>query len=323
MAQERSSNIKLGLFVLAGTAVLVLGLYMLGSERDLFSRTIDVVVRFREVNGLRTGNNVRYVGIDVGTVGGISIIGDTLVEVVLNIRKDDADHIRRNAIARIASDGLMGNKLVGIEPADTTDGSVPFLADGDTLRTAPGLDTDAMLRSLGRSNDNVVAITSDLRALTRKLNSDRGLLRVLGDSTLVTDITMTMHEMRNAATNARVLTERVNDVVRGLQEGRGALGALATDTTVDRQVRALVTELEHVSDSLAGVADRLGRFSAGLDRAGGLGHALTRDTALVTDVKRVIANLDTSSSTLTEDLRALQRNWFFRRYFKEKRKAAE
>lgn len=323
MAQERSSNIKLGLFVLAGTAVLVLGLYMLGSERDLFSRTIDVVVRFREVNGLRTGNNVRYVGIDVGTVGGISIIGDTLVEVVLNIRKDDADHIRRNAIARIASDGLMGNKLVGIEPADTTDGSVPFLADGDTLRTAPGLDTDAMLRSLGRSNDNVVAITSDLRALTRKLNSDRGLLRVLGDSTLVTDITMTMHEVRNAATNARVLTERVNDVVRGLQEGRGALGALATDTTVDRQVRALVTELEHVSDSLAGVADRLGRFSAGLDRAGGLGHALTRDTALVTDVKRVIANLDTSSSTLTEDLRALQRNWFFRRYFKEKRKAAE
>lgn len=323
MAQERSSNIKLGLFVLAGTAVLVLGLYMLGSERDLFSRTIDVVVRFREVNGLRTGNNVRYVGIDVGTVGGISIIGDTLVEVELNIRKDDADHIRRNAIARIASDGLMGNKLVGIEPADTTDGSVPFLADGDTLRTAPGLDTDAMLRSLGRSNDNVVAITSDLRALTRKLNSDRGLLRVLGDSTLVTDITMTMHEVRNAATNARVLTERVNDVVRGLQEGRGALGALATDTTVDRQVRALVTELEHVSDSLAGVADRLGRFSAGLDRAGGLGHALTRDTALVTDVKRVIANLDTSSSTLTEDLRALQRNWFFRRYFKEKRKAAE
>lgn len=320
MAQERSSNIKLGAFVLAGTAVLVLGLYMLGSKRDLFSRTIQVLARFNEVNGLRTGNNVRYAGIDVGTVEGIAIINDTVVEVELNIRLDDAGHIRRNAIARIASDGLMGNKLVSIEPAEGTGASVPFLADGDTLASAPVLDTDAMLRSLGRSNDNVVAITTDLRALTQKLNNDRGLLRVLGDSMLAADITLTMHEVRNAATNARELTERVNDVVRGLQQGKGALGALATDTSVDRQVRSLVTVLEHVSDSLVGVADRLGRFSAGLDRAGGLGHAITRDTALVTDVKRVIANLDTSASTLTEDLRALQRNWFFRRYFKEKKK---
>ena len=68
------------------------------------------------------------------------------------------------------------------------------------------------------------------------------------------------------------------------------------------------------------MAQELSRFAEGLNKQGGLGHTLTRDTAVVSNVKRVIANLDTSSATLTEDLRALQRNWFFRKYFKEKEK---
>lgn len=324
MAQERASNLKLGLFVLIGTAILVVGLYMLGSKRDMFSRTIDVVTRFREVNGLRTGNNVRYAGIDVGTVERITIINDTVVEVELMIRLDAAGHIRTNAIARIASDGLMGNKLVSIEPG-LPDASGPgtIVSDGDTLPTAPGLDTDAMLRSLSRSNDNVVAITTDLRDLTGRLNSDQGLLALLSDSGLVKDVRTSIQEVRMAATNAHSLTERVNAVVRELQQGKGALGALTNDSVTEHQVRRLVGNLQHVTDSLALVTDRIGRFSEGLDRSGGLAHALTKDTAIVTDVKRVIANLDTSSATLNEDLRALQRNWFFRRYFKEKEKAVK
>lgn len=66
------------------------------------------------------------------------------------------------------------------------------------------------------------------------------------------------------------------------------------------------------------VTRELGRFAGGLTSEGGLGRTLTRDTAVVADVKRPIANLDTSAATLSEDLRALQRNWFFRKYFKEK-----
>lgn len=321
MALERTTNLKLGLFVLVGIGVLVLGLYMLGSKRDMFSRTMGVVARFREVNGLRTGNNVRYAGIDVGTVERITIINDTAVEAELRINLDAAAHIRSNAVARIASDGLMGNKLVSIEPGESAStAQTRMITDGDTILTAPGLDTDAMLRSLSRSNDNVVAITTDLRELTRRLNGEQSLLRLISDSMLVRDAGAAIHEVKAAATNARLLTERVNRVVLDLQGGKGALGALTTDTIADRQVRRLVENLQQVSDSLALITDRIGLFTNGLDRVGGLGHALTRDTALVKDVKRVIANLDTSSATLSEDLRALQSNWFFRRYFREKQK---
>lgn len=320
MAELRGSAFKLGAFVVAGITVLVVGLYLLGSKRDLFSRTMDVQARFNEVSGLRVGNNVRYVGIDVGTVERITILSDTLVLVDMMIRLDAADHIRSNAIARIASDGLMGNKLVSIEPGA---GSGAPLVEEMELVTGPGLDTDAMLRSLSRSNDNVVLITEELRDLTERLNSEHGLIRAMSDGTLLSDVNATVGEIRMAATNARLLTERANAIVRDVQNGQGALGALIGDPVTDGQVREVITNLRSVSDSLLLVSQRLGSFAAGLDHEGGLAHTLTRDTALTRDVKRVVAGLDTSSTLLNEDLRALQRNWFFRRYFKEKAKDAK
>lgn len=320
MASERGSTLKLGIFVLVGTAILVLGLYMLGSKRDMFSSTLEVTARFPEVSGLRTGNNVRYAGIDVGTVKRIIIINDTTVEVSMMVRTDAADHIRSNALARIASDGLMGNKIVNIEPGEGP--GVP-LTDGAEIRTAPALDTDAMLRSLSRSNENVEAITTDLRELARRLNSDQGLSALLSDSDLVKDVRSSVQEVRVAATNARILTERVNGVVRDLQNGKGALGALTADSVTEHQVRRLMANLQHVTDSLALVTDRIGRFSEGLGRKDGLAYAFTSDTMLAGDVKRVIADLDTSTTLLNEDLRALQRNWLFRKYFKEKKREAE
>jgi phospholipid/cholesterol/gamma-HCH transport system substrate-binding protein len=317
MANERTNILKLGVFVLAGTLLLVLGLYLLGAKRDLFSRTLDITAEFKEVNGLRAGSNVRYAGINVGTVVDISIVSDTVVVVEMMIRRNDAEHIRTDAVAEIASDGLMGNKLVNIIPGEGTGGP---LADGNVLKSSPGLDTDAMLRTLGTSNENLVSITGDLRDLAKRLNSEDGLLTLLTDTAMVVDVRDMVADVRGAAANAREITQRANDVVRNLQAGEGALGVLVSDPAAEQQVRQMIGNLQHVSDSLALVAQELSRFAEGLNKQGGLGHTLTRDTAVVIDVKRVIANLDTSSATLTEDLRALQRNWFFRKYFKEKEK---
>ncbi len=315
MAEERGKTLKLGVFVLAGTAVLVLGLYMLGSKRDLFSRTVDVKAQFTDVNGLREGSNVRYAGISVGTVKDITILGDTAVVVDMMIRMDVAEHIRLNATALVASDGLMGSKLVNIEPGEGSGGP---LVDGCVLKTSQGLDTDAMLRTLGTSNENLVAITGDLRDLTARLNSENGLLSLLTDTLLVKDVKGIVVDVGGAAANAREITDRANDVVQELQAGKGALGVLVSDPAAEDQVRRLLGNLQHVSDSLTLVAQQLGRFAGGLNSEGGLAHTITRDTAVAADVKRMVANLDTSAATLSEDLRALQRNWFFRKYFKEK-----
>jgi len=317
MANERTNTFKLGLFVLAGTAVLVLALYLLGSKRNLFNRTLDVSAEFKDVNGLRAGSNVRYAGIDVGTVVDIMIVSDTQVVVELMIRRDMAEHIRTNAIAMVASDGLMGNKLMNIVPGEGDGGP---LTDDVVLATSAGVDTDAMLHTLGTSNENLVAITGDLRELASRLNSEQGVLTMLTDTLLVKDVRSVVRDIRGAATNANEITQRANALVRDLQAGKGALGVLIGDPAAEQQVRLVLGDLQHLSDSLVLVSHQLARFAEGLNKEGGLGHTLTGDTAVATSVERVIANLDTSAATLSEDLRALQRNWFFRKYFKEKAK---
>lgn len=317
MASENTRSIKLGAFVLVGLVLLLGGLYLLGTKRDLFSHTLTASARFAEVNGLRTGDNVRYAGIDVGTVKEVRILSDTVVLVTMLIRADEARHIRTDAVARIASDGLMGSKLVSLEAGD---GSGTPIAEGAELRSLHGLDTDAMLRALSRSNDNLVAITTDLRALTHGLNADGGLPALFKDTMLVQDVRAAVADAAATAANARDLTARVDRLVQDVQAGRGALGTLLADPVTERQFHDLIIALQQAAGPLVHASAELDRFTSGLHAPGGLGHILVDDTAVTEGLRRVVANLDTSSAILNEDLRALQRNWFFRRYFKEKEK---
>ncbi len=317
MSDETGSNVKLGAFVMVATAILVLALYMMGSKKDMFSRSLDITAVFREVNGLRKGNNVRYAGIDVGTVKAIEIRSDTELVVHFVVRLDAAKFVRKNALTRIGSDGLMGNKLLSIEPGE---GVGEPIGEGDVLRTAEALDTEAMLRTLGRSNDNLEAITLDLRGLTSRLSSDNSVLTVLNDSTMIHTVHGAMADLRVTAANARRITERIDAVVVDVRSGRGALGALVNDPLAEQQVRQLMLNLQQVSDSLNVVTQQFGTFSKGLNDPSGTVGVLLHDTAMARDLRRVIAHMDTSSATLNEDLKALQRNFLLRKYFREKKR---
>ncbi|MFN8351344.1 MAG: MlaD family protein [Flavobacteriales bacterium] len=314
----KGDPIRLGLFVLAGTAVLVVGLYLLGSKRDLFRRTIQVEAVFQQVGGLRPGNNVRYMGINVGTVERIEILNDTAVRVLLSIREADSEHIRADAVATVGTDGLMGNRLVNLSPGD---GSGAPIREGVRLPSSVPLDTDLMLRTLDRTNANLAVITDEVRVLAGKLNQPGNAVDLLTDTVLAADLSAALVELRAAAENARTATAGIDALMGDVRSGKGALGALVSDPASEQQVRALLGNLQHVSDSLQALTNGLGSFARDLNSTSGLAHSLLTDTALAGDVRRTISRLDTGTLLLNEDLRALQRNWLFRRYFKEKAKA--
>ncbi len=315
MESTTGRSIRLGLFVLAGTAVLVTGLYLLGSKRSLFTDTIAVEAVFQQVGGLRPGNNVRYMGINVGTVEDITIASDTAVRVRMAIRTSSAAHIRGNAVATVGSDGLMGNRLVNIAPGEG--GAVP-LAEGDVLPSSVPLDTDLMLRTLDRTNVNLAAITDDVRELAARLNTRGNAVDLLADTVLAHDLSVALREIRVAAGHARAATEGIDVLLGDVREGRGVLGTLVGDPSSEAQVRGLLVNLHQVSDSLHAATEGINRFAASLSKPGGMAHALTTDTLLSRDLRRTLSRLDTGSALLNEDLRALQHNWFFRGYFKDK-----
>ncbi len=81
MKKDTSQNIKLGIFVILGSLLLVLTVYFIGSKKDLFQSTSKISSVFKNVSGLQIGNNVRLSGVNVGTVRGIKILTDTAIVV--------------------------------------------------------------------------------------------------------------------------------------------------------------------------------------------------------------------------------------------------
>lgn len=297
--------------------MLVLALYLMGTRKDLFSRAITISTDLAEVGGLREGNNVRYAGIDVGIVDAIEIINDTVVRVYMNIRVDDAVHIRSSAMASVGSDGLMGNKLVNLLPGD---GPGEVIADGTSLRSVQRLDTDAMMRTLERTNANLAAITDDLRSVSERLNDPDNLVGMLTDTAMGGVLRDAVHQLNAAAWNARSLTDGVNSLVADVEGGKGAIGVLLADDGAEADVRRMLAELHAASDTLGLAIGRIDRFSRSLENEKGLVHTLTRDTVMAADMRRMMIRLDTTTTLLNEDLRALQRNWLLRKYFKEQEK---
>src|SRR5690348_15105543 len=114
MKKESSRNMQVGLFVSIGTVLLIVALYLIGDKQNLFGSTFRISAKFYNVNGLMVGNNVRFAGIDIGTVEEIEIINDSSVNVIMVLEERVQPYIKKNAIASIGTDGLMGNKLVNI-----------------------------------------------------------------------------------------------------------------------------------------------------------------------------------------------------------------
>jgi phospholipid/cholesterol/gamma-HCH transport system substrate-binding protein len=168
MSKKAFSNIKLGVFVLAALAFLIILLYMIGKNKNMFGSTFEVKVHFRNVQGLTPGNNVRYAGIQVGTVKNINILDDARIEVVLLIENNMKKFIRKNALVTIATDGLMGNKVINITPVEEP---AALIEEGDILQTQTSVSVDEMVNTLSGSNNDLSVITAELKSIMLRINN--------------------------------------------------------------------------------------------------------------------------------------------------------
>ena len=166
MKKELNRNIRLGVIVLVGTLGMIAALYYVGSRQRLFGSTIRIHAAFYNVSGLRKGNSVRYAGIDVGTVDEIKIINDTSVEVIMAIDMDACRFIRKDAVAVIGTDGIMGNRIININSSFS---KAERIKDGDKILTLRTVEMDVTLRTLNSTNQNLNAISADLRSISSKL----------------------------------------------------------------------------------------------------------------------------------------------------------
>jgi phospholipid/cholesterol/gamma-HCH transport system substrate-binding protein len=189
-----SFKIRLGLFVLVGIGLFILAIFIIGKQKNLFNPVFKLSTIFYNVSGLQVGNNVRFSGINVGTVDKISIISDSTVQVDMLIRNDVKRFVKSDCIVAIGSEGLIGDRLLIITQgsADTT-----LVKNKQFLASAEPVETDAIMASLEVTAGNAEIISEELAAIMIQINSGKGTLgRLIKDPNIASDINETISNLK-------------------------------------------------------------------------------------------------------------------------------
>jgi phospholipid/cholesterol/gamma-HCH transport system substrate-binding protein len=318
MKNQTIDSVKLGVFVLAGLFLLIVTLYLLGKNRSLFGGALELKTHFRAVNGLVVGNNVRYSGIEVGSVQDIVLVNDTVIEVTMDLDDNMRTIIRSNALASLGTDGLIGNRVVNIAPGK---GEAPFVKDGDLLRSKEELNTDEMLQTLRHTNDNVAVITEELLITLRHINSSAQLTELLDDRTISANLKASLVHLHETTEKASALMSEASQTLALASEGNGTLATLLTDTTLATELRQAVQQIKAVEASATQLVNDLDSIALSVDRdlnyGQGPANALLKDSLMAAQLRQTINNVEKGTATFTLNMEALKHNFLFKRYFKK------
>ncbi len=317
MTTAISKNIRLGFFVLLGTGFLVFALYLIGVKKNLFGSTFHLRAQFHNVNGLMSGNNVRFTGINVGTVERVEIIDDSTVNVVMVIEKKVRLFIKKNSLAMVGTDGLMGNKLINI---NSISDNYPAVEDGDLLKTRSPVGTDEMMRTLSVTNQNVREISDYVKKIVQKLNSPNTLWNILMDTVIAENVKQAIVNIKITGERTAAITEDISKMINNVKSGKGIAGALLTDTTFSNKLHQSVTNVKQITDSLALVTGDLHRITSIIKNGKGAAGTILMDTTFATNLNKSLENIKNGSKGFDENMEALKHTTLLRHYFKKQNK---
>jgi phospholipid/cholesterol/gamma-HCH transport system substrate-binding protein len=190
-------KVRLGLFIAGGLMIFIVTVFIIGRQKNLFVPVYKLTTTFYNVSGLHVGNNIRFSGINVGTVDNIKIINDSSVQVDMLIQKNVQKFIKADCEAVIGSAGLIGDRILII-----TQGSfdAALAKDGQQITSKEPVEPDAIMGSLQVTADNAAIISLQLAEIMTKVNSGNGTLgRFIQDSTIAENINQTIVNLKKSS----------------------------------------------------------------------------------------------------------------------------
>jgi hypothetical protein len=192
----------LGLFILAALAILFAAVFVIGDRQLLFTTSYHLHAEFPTVAGLLNGAEVRIGGVRQGTVDDIRLPARPGDKVVVSMALDSSTRnlVRKDSIAEIETEGLLGNKFIALSFGSL---NVAGVKDWDTIASAPPFDVSDLLKKSNQIMDstrsamkNVDAATAQVSIMTSRMSPQV--------AAVMTDMTATTGEARKSAVQARI-----------------------------------------------------------------------------------------------------------------------
>src|SRR6202521_5713134 len=254
MAQHKQltwTELRVGLFVLAATALLVVVIFYVTGPSALGPK-YRLHAFLPEVDGLTVGAPVRLDGLEIGNVEKIAGAArkpgerqakDRNIRVDMRVRQQFQEYIRSDSSAGLITEGLLGSRYVDIDR-----GYVGRILKNDD--EIPGREEKALKEVVERSADlmdNLSSITKQASAVLTDVRNGRGSL-----GKFMVDETAYNH-LNNSLDN-------VDRMMANLQAGKGTLGKLITDDEMYNRVDSVAGRVDNVLEAVQNQQGTLGKL---------------------------------------------------------------
>jgi phospholipid/cholesterol/gamma-HCH transport system substrate-binding protein len=257
---EQRLRLRVGLFVLIGVAAFLAMIYALGARARIFEPRFTLHAEFTEVGGLVEGATVRLAGVQIGRVSDVRLLPEPggKVRVEMSIARRFRDRIRKDSVARIETQGLLGDKIIEITVGTA---AAPPVAPDDLIASRDPFDIGRVMNESAQVVKSVSALADSLRDTARALHQSR----------LIEEATATVQ-------SARKITDQVGRIVDEVQRGKGWAHALIYEEPV---------ALRRINDLVATTQGLLDRVKRGEGAAG----VLTSEQSTAS-ARRLVAAMD-------------------------------
>jgi phospholipid/cholesterol/gamma-HCH transport system substrate-binding protein len=352
MKNTKKNNIRLGLFVGLGIIIFILGIYYIGSQGSMFTRNFTVSGIFSDISGTKIGNDVRFSGINIGTVSKVEIINDSLVQINLSIQESVRQFIRKDSKIEIVPEGLMGIKVVNIYAGSR---NTKIISDGDFLETIESVQIDKILRQLNNSSINTAIITKNVAEITDKINKGEGAFgKIFADESFANNLskiaertavltdnfaeitdkiskeegtigmllsdTVLANKIYQAGENLQISTQNLATITEQVNEGKGILGELFTDTSFTTGLTRAGKNLDYTTEKTKVISDNLVKITDEINQGQGLISRLLYDTAFADSIEIAVQNVNKGAKEVEEAAIVVKRNWLIRLFSKKEKK---
>ena len=296
-----------GAFVVIGLLLFTVGLFMIGERRNLFESRFPVYAEFARLGQLEVGTIVRVAGADAGEVTDIAVpTGPSQkFRAKMEVRDELRPLVRTDSVATTQTEGLVGNIFVNIQ---TGTDQAPALPDGGTILSKEPF---SMADLLEQMSETVTTVNTTVKALSGEIEvaAHQVALTATDAHALVNEIKPDLELM--ARNGARISTD-TQQIVAGIQEGRGTIGKLINDDTLYQQVTGLTRDAQTTMANVRDVTNEARRAIADFRSKDGPAQGL------FADMRGTLTQAREATADLADNMEAMKHNFLLRGFFNKR-----
>lgn len=289
----RRVNEITGTFVLIIIAVVIAAVMWTGhSQRWFQSRvTLRIVLPEAGAAGIRQGSEVYFLGTLVGTVSDVVVDETGRMEAEANIRRDFFRFVRADSSAVVKKTfGLAGDSYFEItrglgQPLPEKNASIDCRELPDTMETA------------------IEQVRNAVLPVMKKFSVGLDTWTALG-----TNLVTTQEQLGQ-------LISRLNDMVAGVEQGKGIAGKLITDPALADETQQLLSRANEMMGELQDVTTNLNvavkNIKNGTTRLPEITGSVADGTK---DLPGLVRQTQSSMRELERLVEAMQKTWLLRKY---------